>query len=584
MGVVRAAAAADRGSDMHSRQKGERVSDMHNGQKAGKASDMYSRQEVGKVSGIDSSQKVDGGSGVRNTQKVKSESRALWEMVFPEDTQQFLDYYDTFVADHNKIYMDFVDGQAVAMLHRNPYRICMGNLQADTSYIVAVATREEYRHQGRMKKLLLEAFADSFREGEPFVYLMPVSEKIYLPFGFRTVYYQNILTLGSVFAPAVPKEEEVEVRAASVEEPGVTAHGQAVSGAGIRCGQKVGDGIGSYGGRAASGAGIRYGQRVNDGAGIICRRAQHSQLAGLADFSERVLSESGVVHTKRDTAYYERIWKEQEAVNGGILLFYTEEEPDEACGKTGWNEGTDEAYGKTEWREGADEACGKTGGEIYAETGGSNSGIKLRLRGWCFTGLEDAAEVWELVLDTKNPFLYAQALRAVTEHFREELPVKVSGLLPGTEIAGVSSREYAWRPMTMVRITNLYALAEKIRAPKPFACFLHIKDEWIPQNNGWFSLQVSGRGGRLEKIDNPGSDGAAQEPGAYVKVAQAQNGVCWEAAQEQFGACGRVVSELPCLEMTIQELTDALFGIRPHPVLEAAGIEPLHPLYFNELV
>ena len=551
----------DRVSDMHNGQKAGKASDMHSGQKAGKASDMYSRQKAGKVSDIDSSQEMDGISGVWNTQKVKSASRVLWEMVFEEDTQQFLDYYDAYVADHNKIYTDWENGQAVSMLHRNPYRICVGDIQADSSYIVAVATKEEYRHQGRMKKLLLEAFADSFREGEPFVYLMPASEKIYLPFGFRTVYYQNILMLGSVFGMARTEEEAVEVRAASVEEAGATAHGRAASGAGIRCGQKVGDGIGSYGGRAASGAGIQYGQKVHDGAGIICRRAEHSGLAELADFSERVLSEKGVVYTKRDTAYYERIWKEQEAVNGGILLFYTEEEPDEACGKTGWNEGIDEA-------------CGKTGGEAYAETGGSNSGKKLRLRGWCFTGLEDAAEVWELVLDTKDPLLYAQALRAVTEHFREELPVKVSGFVPGTEISGVSGREYSWRPMTMVRITNLFSMAKLLRTNTPFACCLHIEDKWILQNNGWFYLQVSGDGGRLEKIENPGSDGAAQE----------QHGVCVKMAQAQNGACGRAVSELPCLEMTIQELTDALFGIRRHPVLEAAGIEPLHPLYFNELV
>ena len=497
-------------SDMHSGQKEERVSDMHNGQKAGKVSD------------IDSSQKMDGISGVQNTQKVKSASRALWEMVFEEDTQQFLDYYDAYVADHNKIYTDWENGQAVSMLHRNPYRICVGDMQADSSYIVAVATKEEYRHQGRMKKLLLEAFADSFREGEPFVYLMPASEKIYLPFGFRTVYYQNILTLGSVFGPVRQKTEETEVRAASVEEPGATAYGRAVSGAGIRCGQKV-----------------------HDSVGIICRRAECSCLAELAEFSEHVLSEKGVVYTKRDAAYYERIWKEQEAVNGGILLFYTEEEPEEMCG----------------------EACGGNGREQYGENSGMFSGSNLRLLGWCFTGLEDAAEVWELVLDTEDPFLYAQALRAVTEHFREELPVKVSGLLPGTEIAGVPSREYAWRPMTMVRITNLYALAEILCAEETFSCFLHIEDKWIPQNNGWFYLEISECGGRLERAEKPGSGEAVPE----------QSVISGEAMNRQF-------QNLPCLEMTIQELTDALFGIRSHPVLEAARIKPLHPLYFNELV
>ena len=150
----------DRVSDMHNGQKAGKASDMHSGQKAGKASDMYSRQKAGKVSDIDSSQEMDGISGVWNTQKVKSASRVLWEMVFEEDTQQFLDYYDAYVADHNKIYTDWENGQAVSMLHRNPYRICVGDIQADSSYIVAVATKEEYRHQGRMKKLLLEAFAD----------------------------------------------------------------------------------------------------------------------------------------------------------------------------------------------------------------------------------------------------------------------------------------------------------------------------------------------------------------------------------------------------------------------------------------
>lgn len=435
-------------------------------------------------------------NGMGNDEKVKRESRALWEAVFKEDTQQFLDYYDAYVADHNKIYVDEDNGKTVAMLHRNPYQICMGDMHANASYIVAVATREECRHQGRMKRLLLEAFADSFREGEPFVYLMPASEKIYLPFGFRTVYYQNILTLGSIFNSV---QTAAEMRAAEIAEPGAATYGRTTCGS------------------------IR----------VICRRAMYSRLAELADFSERVLSEKGVVHTKRDAAYYKRIWKEQEAVNGGILLFYAAEGKTETDGV----EAGDENAAKKCCRQGSDR--------------------KPRLLGWCFTGLEDAAEAWELVLDTEDPSLYAQALRAVTEYFREELPVKVSGLLPGTAIAGISNREYSWRPMTMVRITNLSALAERLCAKAPFACNLHIRDEWIPQNDGWFYLQVAGDGGRLSRLE--------ESPLSAVTV------------QRHSGAC-------TCVEMTIEELTDVLFGIRCHPAWEAAQIKPLPPLYFNELV
>lgn len=466
-----------------------------------------------------------------NTEKVKSESRALWETVFEEDTQQFLDYYDAYVADHNKIYMDEEQGETVSMLHRNPYQICMGAAQANVSYIVAVATKEEYRHQGRMKKLLLEAFADSYREGEPFVYLMPASEKIYLPFGFRTVYYQNILTLGSVFSTI---QTEAEVRAAEMDEPGLD-----------RAAEIDEPGMDARMRAAESGAmGMTGHERVSCGSDrLACVPAAHSQLAGLADFSERVLTKKGVMHTKRDTVYYERIWKEQEAVNGGILLFYiAEEEPGEAAG------------------------------EQKAAAGDMPAG--MRLLGWCFTGLEDAAEAWELVLDTEDASLYAEALLAVTEHFREALPMKVSGLLPGTAVAGVSNREFSWRPMTMVRITNLYALAEMLCAEVPFTCDLHIKDEWIPQNNGWFYLKISEHGGSLQQAENLQRAEEPQPEGEDLQ--QAENMQRAENTQPS--------GSIPRVEMTIGELTDVLFGIRRHPVLEKARIKPLHPLYFNELV
>lgn len=412
---------------------------------------------MGAVAGADRMSNVE---NLQDRQKVRAQSRALWEEVFEEDTPQFLDYYDAFMADHNRIYTDGADGQTVSMLHCNPYTIHMGSAEAKVSYIVAVATKKEYRHQGRMRKLLLEALTDSCREGEPFVYLMPVSERIYRPFGFRTVYYQNILTLGGVFMAAAPGEAEGTDRSAEV--------------------------------RAAE-------RHVR----LMCRRAERSQIPELASFTERVLSEKGVVYTKRDREYFERIWKEQEAVCGGILLFYETEDG------------------------------------IHGE----------RLAGWCFTGLEDAAEAWELVLEEEGPVRYAQALHALTEYFREALPVKISGLLPGTAVAGVSHREFSWRPMTMVRITNLFSFAEKLRAKKSFACYLHITDGLLRQNDGWFRMAVSEQSGSLKRVE-----------------------------KESIPATESV------LHATIEELTDILFGIRHNPALPAGVLYLPYPVYFNELV
>lgn len=369
-------------------------------------------------------------------QEEKGRARALWEEVFPEDSAQFLDYYDACVAPQNRIYAEEADGRVVAMLHRNPYRVHAGETQADVSYLVAVATRREYRRQGRMARLLQRALADSCRDGEPFVYLMPASEKIYLPHGFRTVGYQSVLTLGGVFAP-------------------------------------------QYGAHAG-------------GKTLACRRAKRSQIKELAAFSERCLSECCMVYTKRDEAYFQRIWKEQKAVNGGVLVFYEKE----------------------------------------------------RLAGYCFCALEDGAEIWEAVADPATPQMYAALLHAVTEYYQKELPLKVSGMLPGAQVQGISPREFAYRPMTMVRLTNLYALAERLRARRRLEAAVEVQDALIPQNNGCFHLIVDEGGGRLEKLP-------------------------WRT--------------LP-LSFSVEDLTEFLFGLRARAPLSGLGFDVWHPVYLNELV
>ena len=47
-------------------------------------------------------------------------------------------------------------------------------------YIVAVAT-QDLPEEGYMAALLKESLQAMYRQGEPFTYLMPASEKIYYP-------------------------------------------------------------------------------------------------------------------------------------------------------------------------------------------------------------------------------------------------------------------------------------------------------------------------------------------------------------------------------------------------------------------
>ena len=120
--------------------------------------------------------------------KEKQQSRQLWEEIFTEDSKEFLDYYYTEKLKNNQILGSFEKGKLVSMLHLNPYRLCVGKYETVSEYIVAVATKKEYRHQGKMAELLHQAMLEAKKEESPFVFLMPAKEAIYHPFGFVTVY------------------------------------------------------------------------------------------------------------------------------------------------------------------------------------------------------------------------------------------------------------------------------------------------------------------------------------------------------------------------------------------------------------
>jgi predicted acetyltransferase len=121
----------------------------------------------------------------------KDRTRPMWEAIFTEDSDEFLDYYYQVKNDENEIVTLEEDGKDVAMLHLNPYPMRIGRYVAMSHYIVAVATDPDYRHRGYMASLLKESMHQMYRRKEPFTFLMPASEAIYLPFDFRFIYDQK---------------------------------------------------------------------------------------------------------------------------------------------------------------------------------------------------------------------------------------------------------------------------------------------------------------------------------------------------------------------------------------------------------
>lgn len=124
-------------------------------------------------------------------QQEHHKTRALWELVFPEDTKAFLDYYYYFKTRDNEIFVIEKDGAVRSMLQLNPYTIQIEKAQHVCHYVVAVATEEEYRRRGYMGELLRHAMREMYDRKEPFTFLMPAAEGIYTPYDFRFVYAQS---------------------------------------------------------------------------------------------------------------------------------------------------------------------------------------------------------------------------------------------------------------------------------------------------------------------------------------------------------------------------------------------------------
>lgn len=116
-------------------------------------------------------------------------TRALYEEVFSEDSRRFVDYYYWSRASENEIYAARNADGIQGMLHLNPVAVSWNGAVQKISYLVAVATRKEYRHQGIMSRLLSCSMQEMYQRLEPFAFLMPASEAIYMPFGFRRAWH-----------------------------------------------------------------------------------------------------------------------------------------------------------------------------------------------------------------------------------------------------------------------------------------------------------------------------------------------------------------------------------------------------------
>lgn len=266
-------------------------------------------------------------------------TRPLYEEIFPEDDAAFVDYYYTWKTRDNVIFVA-EDGDGIhAMVHLNPFCVRYFGRDVQMHYIVAVATQPQYRHRGLMRSLLALAEQEMRDAGEPFTFLMPASEAIYRPFGYRFFAWQRRGILrGADDGDRCPVGgcgeclvwDDREGLADAVGGRFVDSDGERPVGDDRGClandgGEHREDAIGGClvnDGDMHSAAGAEAGRKVSDctnAAGITCRPLQPHEYDTAADFANAVLDKEYDMYVLRDGAYYERLCAEQRCQGGEVM-------------------------------------------------------------------------------------------------------------------------------------------------------------------------------------------------------------------------------------------------------------------------
>lgn len=230
-------------------------------------------------------------------------TKTLYETVFSEDKGAFADYYYTWKTKDNTIYVAEDENGIYAMVHLNPFEVNVYGKVQVLHYIVAVATEEKYRHRGLMRNLLNLAMREMAENGEPFTFLMPASEAIYLPFGFQFVSWQRQGILKAEPEQNLNHRNGEEKQKDEAEIAG--ENGEICAECRLVC-------HGEYprNQRGLAARGIR----------TECRPVCPEEYQTLADMANETLAEQADIFIWRNRAYYERLLQEQSCQGGDVMV------------------------------------------------------------------------------------------------------------------------------------------------------------------------------------------------------------------------------------------------------------------------
>lgn len=109
-------------------------------------------------------------------QRIKEETKTLWQCVFHEDSEEFIELYFSRVYKGEYNVVTQINDHVVAALQTLPYSMLYDGKTIKTAYISGVATSHEYRQQNIGNSLMLQAHHRLFYKKVVVATLIPAEE------------------------------------------------------------------------------------------------------------------------------------------------------------------------------------------------------------------------------------------------------------------------------------------------------------------------------------------------------------------------------------------------------------------------
>lgn len=385
------------------------------------------------------------------TDKQKADAYDLWQRCFG-DSKEYMDCYFAWRLKENQVLSLYDHEIMTSMVHLNPYSLKVVSKEVGANYIVGVATREEYRKKGLMRRLLIKALREMYQEGQEFTYLMPASEAIYLPFDFRYIYQQQRIKMRWKMDKSLLNEKEDvnqddQLKAADIgEHLPDNKHAVAKSINEVTLypieDREKGQELTTY--------------KIYDGIDKI-------KVGKLLNYVDKILSESQEIYAIRDAHYYERLQAEMRSAGGEVLILYNK----------------DTIIGCLSYMlEGNQAEITETICDSSYTLDIVNCVKKAILDQWKMKQTDIVKEIARKDSKRNSDKDILEITFLESEYLQKDLLKK-------------SGDEEVTKPIIMARIVNLINFMSHITAKRSFSILIKVKDPIIPENDKTWKLSFT---------------------------------------------------------------------------------------------